>query len=204
MVPTLMNERPTSIRLDPKALRVLAHPLRSRLLTALRIHGPATATALARELDTNTGATSYHLRKLASVGLVEETEDGRGRERWWRASTASHEWRERDLVGDADAEAASDWLRRHYFHAFAERYERWMDAVADESVDWRDAAESGDAEIRVSPERLREFEAELMTLIERYRKASSVDPDARRVAVYFHMFPVAPADSDVDAEEPKA
>ena len=189
-----MNVPSTSIHLDPKALRVLAHPLRSRLLTALRTHGPATATALARELDTNTGATSYHLRKLASVGLVEETDDGRGRERWWRASTASHEWRERDLVGDPDAEAASDWLRRHYFHAFADRYERWLDAVADEPLDWRDAAESGDAEIRVSSEQLREFEAELLALIDRYRKRSPADPQARRVAVYFHTFPVAAAD----------
>lgn len=186
-----MNERPTSIRLDPRALRVLAHPLRSRLLTALRIHGPATATALARELDTNTGATSYHLRRLASVGLVEETDDGRGRERWWRASTASHEWRERDVAGDPDAEAASAWLRRHYFEGFAERYERWLDASADASVDWRDAADSGDAEIRVSPDRLREFERELMTLLGRYRDPSPDDPLARRVAVYFHMFPVA-------------
>lgn len=186
-----MNERPTSIRLDPRALRVLAHPLRSRLLTALRIHGPATATALARELDTNTGATSYHLRRLASVGLVEETEDGHGRERWWRASTASHEWRERDVAGDPDAEAASAWLRRHYFEGFAERYERWLDASADASVDWRDAADSGDAEIRVSPDRLREFERELMTLLGRYRDPSPDDPLARRVAVYFHMFPVA-------------
>ena len=195
-----MNEPRTSLHLDQHALRVLAHPLRSRLLTALRIHGPATATALARELDTNTGATSYHLRKLASVGLVEETEDGRGRERWWRASTASHEWRERDLAGDPDAEAASDWLRRHYFHGFAERYERWLDAALDEPVEWRDALESGDAEVRVSPERLREFEAELLALLGRYRDPSPDDPRARRVAVYFHTFPVVAA---ADAQEAK-
>src|SRR6188768_4486069 len=111
----------STLRLDSRALQVLAHPLRSRLLTALRMDGPATATALAASLGTNTGATSYHLRKLASVGLVEETGDGRGKERPWRAATASHEWRERDLAGDPDAEAASDWLRRHYFHGFAER-----------------------------------------------------------------------------------
>ena len=117
----------TTLHLDARAIRVLAHPLRSRLLTALRTGGPATATALARRLDTNTGATSYHLRKLASVGLVEETEDGRGRERWWRASTPSHGWTERDVAGDADAEAASDWLRRHYLRSFVDRYERWLD-----------------------------------------------------------------------------
>ena len=105
---------PTILRLDPRGLKVLAHPLRSRLLTALREHGPATATALAERSGTNTGATSYHLRKLASVGLVEETDDGRGRERWWRAATEMHGWTERDVAGDPDAQAATDWLRRHY------------------------------------------------------------------------------------------
>jgi len=191
-----MDAPTTSLRLDPRALRVLAHPLRSRLLTALRMRGPATATSLAHELATNTGATSYHLRKLASVGLVEETEDGRGRERWWRASTASHEWRDRDLAGDPNAEAASDWLKRHYFDAFVARYERWLDAAAEESVDWRDAADSGDAEIRVSADRLRAFEAELLALIDRYRASSPDEQGARRVAVYFHMFPVTPAETD--------
>src|SRR6478609_3575831 len=93
------------ITLDSHAPQVLAHPLRSRLLTALRVNGPATATALAETLDTNTGATSYHLRKLASVGLVEETGQGRGRERWWRAATEMHAWTERDVAGDPDAEA---------------------------------------------------------------------------------------------------
>ena len=37
----------TGIRLDAASLRVLAHPLRSRLLSQLRIGGPATATDLA-------------------------------------------------------------------------------------------------------------------------------------------------------------
>ncbi|MFL5686360.1 MAG: helix-turn-helix domain-containing protein [Chloroflexota bacterium] len=198
-----MDVPASSIQLDPAALRVLAHPLRARLLTALRMNGGATATALARELDTNTGATSYHLRKLASVGLVEETEGGRGKERWWRASTVSHEWRERDLAGDPDAEAASDWLRRHYFVGFAERYGRWLDAAAGESLDWRDAAESGDAEIRVSPDRLREFQAELSTLLDRYRDPSPDDDRSRRVAVYFYTFPVDAADP-ADAQESKA
>ena len=186
----------TTLRLDPAALRVLAHPLRSRLLTALRMRGPATATSLARDLSTNTGATSYHLRKLGSVGLVEETDDGRGRERWWRASTAGHGWRERDIAGDPDAEAASDWLKRHYLHHFAERYERWLEVAKDEPLDWRDAAESGDAELRVSPDRLRAFDAELVALIDRYREPSPVDPDARRVAFYYHTFPVIDAASE--------
>ena len=77
---------PTNIRLDSAAIRVLAHPLRSRLLSALRLYGPATATELADQLHTNTGATSYHLRKLEAVGLVEDTDEGEGKRRVWRAA----------------------------------------------------------------------------------------------------------------------
>lgn len=185
----------TTLHLDARAIRVLAHPLRTRLLTALRTGGPATATALARRLDTNTGATSYHLRKLASVGLVDETQDGRGRERWWQASTPSHGWTERDVAGDADAEAASDWLRRHYLRSFVDRYERWLDRSSDESLDWRDAAEFGDAEMRLSPDELRAFQGELLELLDRYRHPSPDDSDARRVAFYYHAFPVDRADA---------
>jgi len=58
------------VHLDARQIRVLAHPLRFRLLGRLRLDGPATATGLARALETNTGATSYHLRQLADVGLV--------------------------------------------------------------------------------------------------------------------------------------
>ena len=59
--------RPSPIRLDSHSLRALAHPLRLRLVGALRLHGPATATMLARRLDTNSGQTSYHLRQLAEA-----------------------------------------------------------------------------------------------------------------------------------------
>src|ERR671917_2926062 len=77
------------ITLDAQAVKVLAHPLRSRLLSQLRTAGPATATDLATELNTNTGATSYHLRKLESVGLVTDTGEGEGKRRLWRGPAAS-------------------------------------------------------------------------------------------------------------------
>ncbi|MDX5450459.1 MAG: helix-turn-helix domain-containing protein, partial [Actinomycetes bacterium] len=97
---------PSEVRLDRQSVRVLAHPLRSRLLSELRREGPATATDLARRLDTNTGATSYHLRKLAEVGLVEEAEGGVGRERRWQAAHEFTTLSLRDVAGDPDAEAA--------------------------------------------------------------------------------------------------
>src|SRR5918998_5444153 len=98
------------VRLDASALRVLAHPLRSRLLSQLRLHGPATATELAGALATNTGATSYHLRKLEAVGLVTDTGTGEGKRRVWEAATRGHEWTPSDFAGDPDAEASLSWL----------------------------------------------------------------------------------------------
>ena len=189
-----MDTQPATIlRLDPRGLKVLAHPLRSRLLTALREHGPATATALAERLATNTGATSYHLRKLASVGLVEETEDGRGRERWWRAATEMHGWTQRDAAGDPDAEAASDWLRRNSLAFFVERYGRWLDAHASWPLAWQDVAGSSDYALRLSPTALDAFEADVEALFQRYRSdppATDDAADSEVVQVYLYAFPL--------------
>ncbi len=180
----------TVLHLDAGAIKVLAHPLRSRLLSTLRAAGPATATALAERIGTNTGATSYHLRKLASVGLVEETGEGRGRERWWRAATAMHSFTQRDAVGDPDAQAASDWLRRYYLRSFAERYERWLDVQETWPLAWQEVADASDRLIHVSPARLAELQAELGATIERYVDAGTTDPDAQPVEVHVHAFPI--------------
>jgi DNA-binding transcriptional ArsR family regulator len=185
-----MTDQPaTTLRLDSRALQVLAHPLRSRLLTALRMDGPATATDLAATLGTNTGATSYHLRRLASVGLVEETGEGRGKERPWRAATEMHGWTERDVADDPDARAATDWLRRHYLRAFIDRYERWLDEQAGWPLDWQDAAGASDYAIHVTPARLAAFDDEFAALVERYRRGEG-DPDEAMVQVHLHAFPL--------------
>jgi DNA-binding transcriptional ArsR family regulator len=183
----------STLHLDSRALKVLAHPLRSRLLTALRLDGPATATTLAAALGTNSGATSYHLRRLAAVGLVEDTEDGRGRERWWRAATTSHAWTERDVADDPDAKAASDWLRRYYLRAFASAYEAWLAVQAEWPLEWREAADSGDFAVRVTPAQLTALRAEIGELIGRYRNPSPEDATAEEVFVVVSAVPLAVA-----------
>src|SRR3954468_7861957 len=72
--------------MDAAQLRALAHPLRLQLLEVLHSEGPATATQLGRKLGESSGATSYHLRALHRVGMVEEAEQKNGRERWWKRS----------------------------------------------------------------------------------------------------------------------
>jgi DNA-binding transcriptional ArsR family regulator len=66
--------------------RTLTNPLRRLILSHLQQHREANSTSLARALGESTGTTSYHLRKLAEQGFVEEIpEKSGGRERWWRA-----------------------------------------------------------------------------------------------------------------------
>lgn len=73
-------------------LRGLAHPVRMRILAALRADGPSTATALAHRLGLNSGATSYHLRQLATYGfIVEAAEMGNRRDRFWLVDPAQEE-----------------------------------------------------------------------------------------------------------------
>jgi len=190
--PMTTSETPTPsiLHLNATAVKVLAHPLRSRLLSALRAGGPATATFLAGRLDTNTGATSYHLRKLAAVGLVEETGEGHGRERWWRAATEMHGFTQRDVAYDPDGRAAADWLRRFYLRSFVDRFEHWLDIHETWPMEWQEVADASDYLLRLSPSRLAELEAEAGALFARYRDPDPDDPDARPVEVHVHAFPI--------------
>jgi DNA-binding transcriptional ArsR family regulator len=184
----------TGIALDATAIRVLAHPLRSRVLGRLRVNGPATATELAEVLGTNTGATSYHLRKLESVGLVTDTGDGQGKRRLWRASTTYHTWNTSDFRSDEDASTALSWLERNYVRQLASRAEQWLDASSEWPDAWVDVLGLNDTFLDVTPAQLKALMAELETLLDRYRHAGTHDPAARRVQFYTYAHP-----SDVNA-----
>lgn len=178
------------MNLDGRQIRVLAHPLRSRLLSQLRLNGAATATKLAEALGTNTGATSYHLRQLAEVGLVaEDAGAGHGRERWWRSAHDVTSWERDSFAGDPDAQAASDWLTSNFAHQLAERIEDWNSRVADEPVEWRTATEFSDYILRLGPDQVTAMLAELNSVIDRWR-AEQPGPDARQVLLYLYPVPL--------------
>jgi len=185
-----MSAGMTGIRLDATSLKVLAHPLRSRLLSRLRVGGPATATDLATALGTNSGATSYDLRKLESVGLVTDTGDGEGKRRLWRAATESHQFEPSDFVGDEDSETALNWLVRDYTRHFSEQFERWLDVEGTWPTEWRDAVGMNDSFIVATAAQVEELKAELDELIARYRRVGQGNPNARRLAVYPATYPL--------------
>ncbi|MDN5789798.1 MAG: helix-turn-helix domain-containing protein [Micrococcales bacterium] len=174
---------------DP-ALRALAHPLRGRLVQQLRVGGPATATELAATLGTNSGATSYHLRRLEAAGLVHDTGRGVGKRRLWRATDANPRWYPSDVAGDEDAEAALGWLARDYARHFGEQYERWLAVARTWPLDWQDASSGRDAMVLVTTEQLRAMTADIVEVLERYRRVGQGNPQARRVAAYTFAYPL--------------
>ncbi|QNO38807.1 helix-turn-helix domain-containing protein [Protaetiibacter sp. SSC-01] len=191
------------MRLDARAVRVLAHPLRSRILSRLRLHGPSTATELAAELATNTGATSYHLRALESVGLVADTEEGVGKRRLWRASTDYHEWTDSDFAGDEDTQTALGWLTRDYVRQLGERAEQWLDVRETWPAEWSDLLGLGDMLVTVTPEQFAALLGELREVVERYREAGAGDPRARRIHAYAVARPVDLRPDDLRPVDPR-
>ena len=163
--------------LDARSLRGLAHPLRMQLLDSLRFHGPATASQLAERLGESSGATSYHLRQLASAGLVVEDEErGNARDRWWKAAH-----RRTYLQGSPDPEGAE--LEGAYLEAVAEVYASNMrQAIAGLptlSKEWDSATTLSNYGLRLTATEAASLVEELEAVIAGYRSADSPDPTPR-------------------------
>jgi DNA-binding transcriptional ArsR family regulator len=170
-------------------LKAVTHPLRVRMLAALRADGPATATELARRFDTDTGTTSYHLRKLAHYNFVEEAEQRDGRERRWQASHLTTSWDAAALATTAEGRAAVSLMRRHQLAALERAVSAYEAAEADLPPEWVGAAGMSDLRAHLTPRSLLELERRILALIDEFAAADADDPDARPVLLHFGGFP---------------
>jgi DNA-binding transcriptional ArsR family regulator len=57
---------------DPRVLRAIAHPVRTRILEEMSASGPVRAADVAQSLGIPANQASFHLRQLAKYGMVEE------------------------------------------------------------------------------------------------------------------------------------
>jgi DNA-binding transcriptional ArsR family regulator len=163
---------------DPAALRALAHPARLKILEALALGGPATATDLAEQVDESPANCSWHLRQLARYGFIEEAGGGTGRQRPWRIVPGGNTWadpdepddRELARAGDAATEVLLDWeygaLRG------------WLAQRRSAPVEWRDAAFLGQNFVFLTPAELSDLGRDMLALLRRYEDRL-VDPDRR-------------------------
>jgi DNA-binding transcriptional ArsR family regulator len=160
--------------MTPERIKALAHPLRVRLLWLLRERGPSTATRLAETLGQSSGLTSYHLRQLAQHGfVVEDTDRGNARDRWWRAAYRT------STMDAADARAVpeeSEAYLRAISALHAERVDRWLAEIPTIPRAWDDAMDLSDYGLRLTPAEAADLLRELQDVIARYRRDLPDEP----------------------------
>ena len=179
--------------LDAASLKLLAHPLRVRIVGTLRAEGPATATSLGERLGESSGLTSYHLRALADAGFVEDAADHptSGRERWWRAVDEMTSWRPSDVGDDPDSQAAEEWLTGFTARRGMTWLDEWLRRRADAPAEWREASETDDYVFQATPDELRQLMAELDAVVRR-RLGREPAPGRVTVRVLLSAFPADP------------
>jgi DNA-binding transcriptional ArsR family regulator len=185
---------PPKKNLELEAIRLLAHPLRQRIERELR-RGPATATSLARALGENSGLTSYHLRKLAEHGFVEEVPElGHGRERWWRYVPRDRRFPPRSEQSP-QMRAVLDELTAREFAADFARFARGQ-RDTEKTDPWADAYPISRGSINVTLDEFRQFFEEYIALLNKYQRPDGEQPPGyRTVATRFFAYP-EPAEDD--------
>jgi DNA-binding transcriptional ArsR family regulator len=190
---TEQQEPPQYRTLDARSLRGLAHPLRMQLLSALRQHGPATASQLAERLGESSGATSYHLRQLAAHGFVEDApEHGKGRERWWKAAAPGLIFDD-NMLKDSDpaVRGAVDTFLHEIATTHSRELSTWLGTRDDWSQEWSRATDMSDMTLRLTPDLTAELIAKMHELIDGYRDRAATEetPETEQVRVHTHVFP---------------
>jgi len=181
-------------RLD--VLKSFTHPLRLKLYYAIATRGSATATTLAQAVGTTPQLAYYHLRKMATLGVLEpDTEHPSvGRERFWKQATSGMSFDAGDFP-----EAAGDMLALHRAHASVHEHllDQYFSIASATPADPMVLAAFGtDMFVEVTPEELGEINEAVTELLIAYRDRKTAEaqggdlPTRGKVMVLLHAFPV--------------
>ncbi|TWF82838.1 helix-turn-helix protein [Kitasatospora viridis] len=160
--------------------------MRTALLRLLAEEGTATSSTAAARLGYSSGLCSFHLRRLARYGLIEEAPAPDGRARPWRLRRPEGE----AAAGDASGEFGE--LARGLED---ESYRRWLARRAAAEPEWRQD-EAFSAVLYLTPEEMALVSGEVRRLLTPYAGREG-DPArrpgrARPVAVVSRVFPLLP------------
>jgi DNA-binding transcriptional ArsR family regulator len=179
---------------DTEALKALAHPVRMALLEALVTEGPLTASQAAELVGESPSNCSWHLRKLAEHGFVEEAPGGTGRNRPWRAVSDGFEWNDEDA--DPAARLAGEALTEALLDRELQRLRTARRRQADEPPQWREATALAQSQLwltadeaRAVSEALREL---FLTHAERHHQPQLRPEGARLVSLVGWLVPSGP------------
>jgi DNA-binding transcriptional ArsR family regulator len=182
---------------DPQAMRALAHPVRLAVLSFLQRNGPATATQLSPHVGATPSVTSWHLRHLATFGLVLDADPdevpGDRRQRWWKAAARGFRFQ----MGEGpEAESAARALGDLLFDTARRQVDTWRAETADRlDHGWLRVSGVGNTRVRLTPAELAEIDARIDELLGPYvlRADHDVPADARNVRILRHYLPDAEA-----------
>lgn len=181
---------------DTRVLTAMTHPLRRRLLTLLKIDGPAMASMLADRTGQAVGNISHHLRVLGAAGLIEEAPElaKDGRERWWRRTTSTVSWSSGDFADDDAAETIALAARSINLDYQLATLRAWETAPQSEKERWPQGPFSLDSWMRVDDAELAELSAELTAVIRRWGDREIPDDGRERdtVLIFAHGIPGQP------------
>lgn len=194
--PEAGRERNRRIK-DVGTLKALAHPLRAQLYRLLIIARTATASQLAEQVDEAVSLVSYHLRKLAEHGLIEEAEarSADGRERWWQPASEGVSIHDEDFRDAPEKAAAHTAASRLFFEQRADMYRRHLDERAHWSEAWTAASDSSEWLLKLTADELAELRQRMNDLVRTYEErgraaVAAGDTEGREnVAVHTYGFP---------------
>lgn len=172
---------------DSRVLAAMSHPLRRRLLTLLKLDGPATASMLAEQTGQAVANVSHHLRTLANAELIEEAPElaRDRRERWWRRSSGRLSWSSTDFADDPASDAVARAANSLNLDYQVSVVRQWAEAPEQEQESWGAGPFSTDSWMRLTDAELAELSQEMTALIVRWAERPPPDDSVRRPVFVF-------------------
>lgn len=182
---------------DPRVLRAIAHPVRTRILGEVYAAGHLRAADVAESLGIPANQASFHLRQLAKYGLIEPAPEMArdGRDRVWKpAAEGSLSLDVEHLeAGPGGTAAVRVWrgqavasAKEAVERAFASRRQRDVHVMI--SNDW----------IRLTKAEAKELSEELLELQQRWQERSRGPAPARGVRRTYHLLEILQPAAKVD------
>jgi DNA-binding transcriptional ArsR family regulator len=170
---------------DPRSLRALAHPVRLAIMEQLTVAGPLTATELAGRLETTPANCSWHLRKLAEHGFVEEAGGGSGRKRPWQIVSLGMRWN--DVGESPELARAGDALSTLTIDREVARLARARERLREDTPPWQEAGTWTQSMMWLTADELNEINLAvtdlLMSRLDRFEHPEG-RPDGARLCAF--------------------
>ncbi len=161
-MPGKRTVKPRDQIIDPRLIKVLAHPLRVRILAILE-QRVASPSEIAVELEASLGVVSYHVRRLEALGLIKlvrKTPRRGAVEHYYRADAQHH-------IPDEAWAQVPDIVRRAMAGATLGEISARVNAAAAEGGFSRDDAHLSLTKMALDEQGWRAISKELAKLLER-------------------------------------